>query len=302
MGELIQIFVDNIVPILLIAGVGFVIGRAFSIDPKPLSTVIFYVLSPSLVFYLLYTSDIDGGEIFSLYTVTITFQLTMLLLAFLMLRFYTTTPVERSNVMLSAFCLNAGNYGLSLIAFAFGEEVLSRAVVVFIANVTLNYSLGVFVASNGRASIRQSFMNVLKTPAVYAVLIAFTLRVLEVRLPIALERSNEKLADAAIPMMLIMLGLQMGRFARFDRLHLIASGVGLKLLIAPLIAIVLAAIFMLDGDARTAFIIEASTPTAVLTIVFSTEFDLDRDLALNLIMVSTLLSPLTLSVLISWLQ
>ncbi|RMG77522.1 MAG: AEC family transporter [Chloroflexi bacterium] len=300
--ELIQIFIDNIAPILLIAGVGFAVGRGFKIDPKPISTVIFYVLSPSLVFYLLYSSDIDGGEILALYVTTIVFQLVMLSLAFIVLRFQHATPVERSNVMLSAFCLNAGNYGLSLVAFAFGEAVLSRAAVVFIANVTLNYSLGVFVASNGRSSPRESFMNVLKTPAVYGVVLAFALRALEIELPLPLARSSARLADAAIPMMLIMLGLQLGHFARFDRLNLVATGVGLRLLIAPFIAIALAALFMLEAEARTAFIIEASTPTAVLTIVFATEFDLDRDLALNLIMVSTLLSPLTLSVLIAWLQ
>jgi malate permease and related proteins len=296
--ELLQIFVDNIAPILIIALAGFVIGRQFDIQPKPISTLIYYLLSPSLVFVLLYNSDIDGGEFAALFGGTVLFQVAMLTLAFGVLRLQSVSAVQRSNVMLSAFCLNAGNFGLSLVGFAFDEAVLSRAAVVFIANVSLNYTLGVYVASNGRSSPVQAFGNVLKTPAVYAVIAAFLLRTLQVEMPLVLLRPVERVADAAIPMMLITLGLQLGAMTHLSRLRLVFTGVSLKLLVAPFVAIAIAAILALTGDARTAFIIQASMPTAVLTLIFSIEFELDRDLALSLVLISTLLSPLTLSVLI----
>ena len=296
--ELLQIFVDNIAPILIIALAGFVIGRQFDIQPKPISTLIYYLLSPSLVFVLLYNSDIDGGEFAALFGGTVLFQVAMLTLAFGVLRLQSVSAVQRSNVMLSAFCLNAGNFGLSLVGFAFDEAVLSRAAVVFIANVSLNYTLGIYVASNGRSSPVQAFGNVLKTPAVYAVIAAFLLRTLQVEMPLVLLRPVERVADAAIPMMLITLGLQLGAMTHLSRLRLVFTGVSLKLLVAPFVAIAIAAILALTGDARTAFIIQASMPTAVLTLIFSIEFELDRDLALSLVLISTLLSPLTLSVLI----
>ncbi len=43
-------------------------------------------------------------------------------------------------------------------------------------------------------------------------------------------------------------------------------------------------------------------PTAVLTIILAFEFETDRDLALNLIMTTTLISPFTLTLLIFLLQ
>lgn len=300
--ELLQIFLDNIAPILIIALIGFTIGRQLDVDPKPVSTIIFYVLSPAIVFYSLYDSDVGGGEILTLYAVTTVFQMLMLAVAAVVLRFQSAGAVEQANVMLSVFCLNAGNYGLSLVGFAFDEAVLSRAAVVFVANVTLNYTLGVYVASNGRSSPLVALGNVLKTPAVYALVAAMLLRALELRLPLILERPAQSLADAAIPMMLVLLGLQLSRFGAVARLSLVGTGVGLKLLLAPLLALLLAGVFVLPQAARTAFIIQASMPTAVLTIVLSTEFELDRDLALNLILGSTLLSPFTLSVLILVLQ
>ena len=82
--EILKIFVDNIVPILLIAGVGFIVGRQFNVDPKPVSTVIFYLLSPSLVFVLLVESNIGGGDFAKVFVMTITLQLIMVTLAYLL--------------------------------------------------------------------------------------------------------------------------------------------------------------------------------------------------------------------------
>ena len=301
--ELVEIFANNIFPILLLAAIGFAVGRHFGIEPDPVSTLIFYVFTPALVFYKLYTSDIGGGEFVSLYLLTILFHFIMILVTYLALRLQNAgSPIERANVIIAAFCLNAGNYGLSLVSFAFGDAVLSRAVVVYIANITSNYTLGVYIASNGRKSATGAFASVFKTPALYALIAAFLLRGFSLNLPIYLDRSIEMLSDATIPLMLMLLGLQLGQFARMSKFNLLATGVSLKLLLAPLVGIGLAALFGLEGITRTAFILQTGMPTAVITIIIATEFDLDRDLALNLIMISTLLSPLTLSVLIMLLR
>jgi len=57
-------------------------------------------------------------------------------------------------------------------------------------------------------------------------------------------------------------------------------------------------LFELAGPARFAFIVQAGMPTAVLTLVLAHQFDTDRDLTLSFIVTSTLISPLTLTVLI----
>lgn len=300
--EILEIFINNIAPILIIAGVGFIIRRNFPVDPKTISTLMFYVLSPCLVFSVLVVSDIGGGEFIALYFVTILFQVIMAALAYGAMQVLNANPLERANVILASFCLNAGNFGLSLIAFAFGDEVLARAAVVFAANITMNYSLGVFVASNGRRSPISAAASVLRTPAIYALIAAFVVRMLQIDLPLIVARPIDSLGDAAIPMMLLLLGLQLGQAGAFDRVPLVATGVGLRLLVSPFLATGLALLIGLEGAARIAFILEASMPTAVLTIVLSTEFELDRDLALNMIMATTLLSPVTLSVLIFLLQ
>lgn len=300
--ELAEIFINNLVPLFIISGVGFAIRRTFKTDPVPISTLIFYVFSPCLVFVLLLESDIGGDEFARLFFATVVLHLTMAAIAYGISHLLHANAIERANMILGSFCLNAGNYGLVLIAFAFDETILSRAAVVFIANVTLNFSFGVFVASNGRSSILGSLRNVLMTPTVYSVTAAFIIKGLQITLPPVIERPITTLSEASLPLMLVLLGLQLGQFGRFDRLHLVGSGVVLRLLAGPAIGLLLASLFHMPDAARTAFIMQASMPTAVVTIILTTQFELDRDLALNQIMLSTLISPITLSFLIFLLQ
>lgn len=302
MTELISIFVNNIAPVLIVAGVGYVAGQKLRVDGQTVGQLIFNVFSPALVFFSLYESQIGGSELGLLIAVTAMFQLSMAALAYLVMNFQRADRVERSSVMLGAFCMNAGNFGLSIAAFAFGDAVLARAVVIYISNTLLNYTLGVFVASSGRQSPRGALLNVVRVPAVYASVAALLVRGLNIELPIVIYRAAGVLKDAAIPLMLILLGIQLSQSARLQKLTLVTTGVLLKLLIAPLVGIGLALVFQLEALAMIAFALQTSMPTAVITLILAKEYQLDETLMLNLIMATTLLSPFTLSVIILFLR
>ncbi len=291
------------IPVLAIASVGFYLRRRFTIDPKTLSTMMFNVFSPALTFHSLFNSDISGGDFIRVYGSSLLLIGTVAFLAFMALKAQGIIGTERASTILASHAFNGGNFGLSIVSFAFGAEALSWAVIIFVAGTTMTYTLGVYVSSNGRSSVKDSLVNVLKTPPFLALLLTFLLKGLGItELPVPIARTTELLADASIPLMLILLGLQLGQFAKFDRLRLVFTGVSLRLLIAPILAVLFASVFGITGDARLAFIVQAGMPTAVVTIVLATEFQTDRDLALNLIMVSTIISPITLSILIYLLQ
>lgn len=298
--ELLQIFVDNIVPILTVAGVGFIAGRALKLEARILGQLVFYVFSPALAFDLLYHNTIQAAELGTLFVATIVFQIIMAVVSFLVVKAEGVSRLEGAALMISSFCLNAGNYGLSLVSFAFGEAVLARAAVVFISNLVTNYTLGVLVASSGRKTIRESLLGILRVPAVYAIPAAFILRGLTTELPLVVIRPIELLSGATIPCMLVLLGLQLGESAKLTKLRLVGIGVAIKMLIAPMIGLGLALLLNLDDLSRIAFIAQVSMPTAIVTLVMANEYDLDRDLSLSLIVATTLISPVTLSVII-WL-
>ena len=62
MTVLISIFASDILPIFLIAGVGFLLARWLDASVKTLAHVVFYALVPCLVFKMIVTARMTGPQ------------------------------------------------------------------------------------------------------------------------------------------------------------------------------------------------------------------------------------------------
>ena len=198
-------------------------------------------------------------------------------------------------VMICTMTINAGNYGLSLNLFAFGEEALAYASLFFVTSAIITYTVGVTIASMGKSSLAASLKGLLKIPAVYAVVLALIFIYMDWELPLPLSRSVSLLGDAAIPGMLLVLGLQLQNNHRTRNTRALVLANGMRLLGGMGIGFVMAAIFGLHGMAYNAGMLEASMPTAVLSTILATEYDAEPAFVTTAVFSSTLLSPLTLT-------
>lgn len=205
-------------------------------------------------------------------------------------------------VVLTTMSMNAGNFGLSLNQFAFGDDGLAQASIFFVTTAMFTYSIGVMIASLGTASLKQSFQKMLTVPAVYAVILALLFIALDWQLPKALERTSTTLGNAAIPAMLILLGLQLQANQHIRQLPAMILANSMRLVGGAAFGILLGTLFGLQGVAYQAGVIQAATPTAVLATVLSTEFDTEPAFVTSVVFSSTLLSPLTLTPLLAYLS
>jgi len=297
-----SIFVSDILPIFVIAAVGFALARRLGARVQTLSTVAFNALSPCLVFDQLVTARISGSQ--SLRVVAFCVLLTI---AIGIAALLTSMPLRLDRTTLTSFMLvamfsNSGNYALPVVLFAFGREALAFASVYFVASAILIYTAGVLVAASGHGSVRTALARLFRVPAVYAVAAAVIVLATGTPVPVALMRPIRLLSDAAIPVMLLVLGMQLERATMPKHPIAVAAAVVLSLVVAPVIAFGLTAALGLAGAARQAAIIEASMPAAVVTTVLALEFDLDAGFATNVVFFTTLLSPITLVLLIAYLQ
>jgi predicted permease len=216
-------------------------------------------------------------------------------------------PLRLDRPTLSSFVLvvmfsNSGNYALPVVLFAFGREALAFASVYFVTSAILVYTVGVFVAASGRGSIRSALLGIARVPAIYAVVAAVAVLAAGATVPLAVMRPIGLLNDAALPVMVLVLGMQLERATLPARPAAVTAAVLLSLVLAPILAFPLAAELGLAGAARQASIIEASMPAAVITTVLALEFDLDAGFSTSVVMFSTLLSSFTLVFLIAYLQ
>jgi len=297
-----SIFASDIVPIFIVAGVGFLLARRFGASVKTLSTVAFNSLSPCLVFNQLVTAQVSGSQSLRVAAFCVLLTIAIGLVARL-----TSMPLRLDRMTLSSFLLvamfsNSGNYALPVVLFAFGREALSFASVYFVTSAILIYTAGILVAASGHGSVRLALARLLKVPAIYAVTAAVIVLSTHATVPAAIMRPIGLLSDAAIPIMLLVLGMQLERAVVPKHPLAVAAAVVLSLVVAPSIAFALTWFLGITGAARQAAIIEASMPAAVITTVLALEFDLDAAFSTSVVFFTTLLSPITLVLLIAYLR
>ena len=294
-------FANNILPIILLSGAGFALGKVLHIDPRSLGRVVFYVFSPILIFDLLVQNQLKLSEAaiviaFALFFILMIGALTLLLGVFLKL--------ERSAlvaILITTMFANTGNYGLPLVSFAFGEQALSYAGIYFATTTLLFYTLGVFLASLGHMTFKEAILGLFRIPTMYGVVLAVLINILNLEIPMPVARAVELAAGGTIPLMLVLLGVQLTHVEFSGNQRALQLSVSLRLVIAPLAALLFAGLFGLQGFPRQASVTQASMPSMVSATVLATEYNLDAKLVTAVVFISTLLSPVTLTPLLVFL-
>ena len=299
---LFSIFLSDLLPVFAIAGVGFLLARFAGVQVQSVSRPTFHALAPALVFHALVTSTVEGGQ-FGRMTL---FYALVAISAGLMARI-AAIPLRLDRQALSAFllavvCSNSGNYALPVTLLAFGREALAFASVYFVASSIFSYTGGVFMAASGRRSFRDALRGVATVPAVYGAAAAALAMRLDIAVPPAVMTPITMLSDAALPMMILVLGMQLERATMPDRPGVVAAAVVISLVLTPLAALGLARVVGLQGAAFQAGVLQASMPTAVITTILALEFDVLPNFVTSVVFVSTLLSPLTVTLMIAYLQ
>jgi hypothetical protein len=299
---LVSIFVADILPIFVVAGIGFVLARHFDVAVKPFSRVTFNALAPCLIFNAVVTSTIPAHEfgqlaLFCVVSVVIMGAIGGLAAALLRL----DRPGSIAFLLVVMFS-NSGNYGLPVALFAFGRAGLTYASIYFVVSSVLLYTAGVMLAASGRRPLRRALAGLVSVPAVYGAAAAALILALDISLPTAVMRPVTLLSDAGLPMMLLVLGMQLERAARPEQPAAVVTAAMLSLLMAPLVAIVVASGLGLTGPARQAAVVQASMPAAVVTTILALEFEVAPSFVTSVVFISTAFSPFTLTALIAYLQ
>jgi predicted permease len=299
LSELFTLFFNNLFPILLAACIGFTLAKWLNINPRPLSQVVFYVFSPILVFNLIMNSQLSNQDILRTLAFALILMVIIGLLTWLLGGLLRFDRKMMAAVMITAIFMNAGNYGLPLTSFAFGEQALAFASVFFVISALFTNTVGIVIASSGSMTVLNAIKGLLKFPAIYALSLGILFLQFGWKLPSGLDRSVTLLSNAAIPCMLVLLGMQLVNIRLGGHVKPLILTSSMRLLIAPALAFGMTRLFGMTGPAQQAVVLEAGMPVAVLTTILATEFDVAPTFVTTAVLVTTLLSPLTLTPLLA---
>ena len=291
-----MIFFNVILPVFLMIGTGFFFERVKKPDFKSISDLTLFFLAPCLIFEGLLRSKENISQ-FVPKAIIFMIILTLLLwlLSSLFAKFLKLDSLETGAFSLSTIMMNCGNFGLPLILFAFGEKALGYAVVVL---VTFTFPLGtlaVFIASKGKSSVKKSVLEIFKMPLFYSIIFAIIFKYFQIPIPELIMKPLTLLGEAAIPTLLILLGMQLARTDLKTNFKPIAGSCFLRLIISPIIALIVCKIIGINGLASKVLIIQTSTPSAIIPLLYAVNYNTRPDIVAGTIFFSTIFSALTLT-------
>lgn len=311
MAELVEILVDVILPLFLLIGAAFLIGRALKPDPRTLSTILIYLFIPALAFRTMVQFDLPEParlletDLAKAFVIVLVLSLVMMGIGQLFGRLLNMDRSTASAFTLSVTQMNAGNYGTPLNTFAFGAVGGAAALLFYVSSAIIGSILGTYIASRGSVGMRAALINVVRVPTVPAAFLGLLLNALNINVPVPVERAAFLAADAALPGMIALLGLLLARLEVGNlgaRWRWVALACAIRLLVGPIIGVVLATVLGLTGIVYAVAIVQCSVPTAVMANAMASEFGGDTQFIAASTLISTLASVITLSILIAILR
>lgn len=292
------IFIQVVLPVLLVFLAGFGIQKWKRLEIKPLSTVAIYILTPLLVFHTFYSAELDQQyAMMVLFSGLLLVGLIIVNVIYCKLRKHDTS-VESGLILGTAF-MNAGNYGAPIVLFAYGEVGFAYAVSFLVLQAIIMNFFGVYYAARGQAGVKYALKAVLEMPPTWAVILALIFNLGNITVPGNILSVVELVGEATIPVVMVILGMQLAEIKlksmEWDK---ISFGVITRLLISPILALGICLILPIDPLLQKVLILSAAMPSAATTVLYAVQYDTEPDLVSSITLITTLVSVITITALL----
>lgn len=258
----------SILGIYLFIAVGYGAKWAFKekIDDRTITLLSVYFLQIFLTFWGLLKRPIDTELLFApaLY-LGISLLALPLMIPLAKLLFH--NPKERSIATVAALIGNTGNLGIPLGIALFGEMSVPYLTLINLVNVFVVYTIGVFYYSRGEFGVRESLMNILKLPILWAAMVAIALNLIGYTPSPAVDKTLMMGAYASMTIQLVLFGIYLyGIKLREINLRLSAWVNGTKFILIPVIAFVVLGMVEMDATVKGILFLELIVPLAVANV------------------------------------
>lgn len=296
------VFVQVVLPVLMIFAGGYGLQKWKRLNIKPLSTVAIYIFTPMLVFETFYKAELDRQYInMVVFSVILLAALILLCKIYASIRKYGRST--ESGLILSAAFMNSGNYGAPIVLFAYGETAFAYAVSLLVLHAILMNFFGIYYAARGNGGAKTALKAVFEMPPTYAVILAVLLKLGEISVPENVLAAVSLLGPATIPLVMVILGMQLAEI-RLDKLEWekISFAVTARLLISPIIAVAIVFLLPMDPVLGKVLVLTAAMPSAANTVIYAVQYDTEQELVSSVTLISTLLSIFTVTVMLALLN
>ncbi|GAB1794746.1 AEC family transporter [Priestia megaterium] len=292
-------FLTILLPIFGIFALGFIGQKKIGFDTKTISTMALYLMSPVLVFKTFYTTKFTIDYLYlTLYTFALCFALIVVVYIIAYFQRYSTS--ETCGMILASSFMNNGNYGTPVVLLLFGVTGLDSAIILMVIQQLVMCTVGVYYAAKGSPQgngIKSAIDAVRRIPIVYGGLLGAIFQFLHIPLSNSVKEAVDLVAGAAIPTIMIVLGMQLAKISiRNLAKAKVSWSLAIKLVISPFIAYILTLLLPVDEMVKQIMIIMAAMPTAANTTMYALQFNTEPEFVSSATLISTSLSLATLPI------
>lgn len=281
-----------------VIAVGYLLARTTLLPdstPVVLSRLVFFVATPALLLETLAGASISavlsGGLAVTALTTTVAWAIFVLVATLWWKRDTGTTVIGA----LGASYVNAGNLGIPIVTYVFGDAALVAPVMLYqlIVLAPIAFVVLDMVESGRRPSWRRVVIQPVRNPVIIASVIGITLAATGVQIPEIIYSPLNLIAGLAVPAALIAFGISLrgaplpGRGGRAADLVLVTV---LKLVVMPVVAYCLGRwVFGMSGVPLVAATMCAGLPAAQNVFVYAVRYSTSIPLARDVVSTTSLL-------------
>jgi malate permease and related proteins len=266
-------------PVFAIIALGFWYGRRKQPELGATNQISMDILVPALVFTALASKSFDFAQYHWLALGGALVVLGSGVLAYPFARWLGVAPKTFVPPMMFN---NSGNMGIPVLLLAFGDAALGAAVVLFLVEMVLHFSLGAWLLDR-HAPWRQ----LLRTPVMLATLAGAAVGVAGLSLPAAVATAIKMVGDASIPMLLFALGVRMNQVSLRDWRVGVAGAVLCPLTGVALVWL-LARWLPLPAAQQSYLVIFGALPPAVLNYLMAEQYRQEPERVASLVLLGNL--------------
>lgn len=282
---------EIVAPVFILAAVGWAwvkLGHEYRI--RFVTQLSMTLGVPCLIFVSLQNTELDGAALSTLALASAVAYAGVSLIAWLVVRL---GRVNSRTYLAPLIFGNTGNLGLPLALFAFGQEGLSLAVIVFAVMALYSFTAGVWLVSGGGTPVKA-----LKEPIVWATVLGAVFLWQGWHTPRFLTNALDLIGQLAIPLMLITLGVTLARIA--PKSFVLPTALSLvKVVFCVTVAWGVGLWFNLPPVAFGVLVLQVATPVAVTSYLLAEKYGADAEAVAGLVVMSTLLSVLALPIILA---
>lgn len=293
---------ETILAIILMILVGYAakrIGFLKAEDSVPLNKIVVNIAIPALIFLAMYGADLSNIKV--LIPITLICIVTGSLCGLIVYLFSRAKGYSKKTkwtLVGTSTLFNSGFLGYPVVLGVFGAGGLVRAVFYDMGSTILFLCLGILFILLFGGKYTSIIRRTLLFPPLWAIILGILANVMHLNLGFIPLNVLKYLSGAAIPIIMISLGLSLEVGGVKNYLSAASFVSMTRLIISPIIAISLVYILGLNGLGGTVTVVEAGMPSAMLSLVLAASYDLDIKAAAACIFMSTVFSMITLPILI----